>query len=82
VNSRLTDSTAKAPDKGEVGGSSPPRPTITKRAYWVLLQKPQPTIQPTHYCIVFVIYNCKANIVGSIGRELCVPSSQHNQLLP
>jgi hypothetical protein len=28
MNSRLTDSTAKAPDKGEVGGSSPPRPTI------------------------------------------------------
>ncbi len=28
MNSRLTDSAAKAPDKGEVGGSSPPRPTI------------------------------------------------------
>jgi hypothetical protein len=28
MNSQLTDSTAKAPDKGEVGGSSPPRPTI------------------------------------------------------
>jgi uncharacterized protein (DUF433 family) len=28
MNSRLTDSTAKAPDKGEIGGSSPPRPTV------------------------------------------------------
>jgi len=31
MNFRLTDSTAKAPDKGEVGGSSPPRPTICFR---------------------------------------------------
>ena len=28
MNFRLTESTAKAPDKGEVGGSSPPRPII------------------------------------------------------
>jgi hypothetical protein len=28
MTSRFSESTAKAPDKGEVGGSSPPRPTI------------------------------------------------------
>jgi hypothetical protein len=38
-------------DKGEVGGSSPPRPTIQIRVR-MLHQKPQPTIQPTIYCTI------------------------------
>ena len=40
MNSRLTDSTAKAPDKDEVGGSSPPRPTIQISKYPAILTFP------------------------------------------
>ena len=67
MHSWLRENTAKAPDKGEVGGLSPGPPFVPV-GYRLLSQKPQPTFRPTSHCTICV--PTPSAVRFRTGREL------------